>query len=388
MTDDSEAFDANLPEDAAEALSLVAAALYDAALDPALWRPAMQLATRFTLGSASAIYEWSIEGTSRGFIHDDGRLAPAFKSLYFQHYARIDPVLVEQRAVAIDEPFSVGDMLDLQRYRRSRFFRAWSQPDGIVDVLAAPIERTASSAVLFGVVRRLADGPADEPMRQRMRVVSPHIRRAMVIGGLRAASAAHTTDLRATLDGLEAGVFLADAEGRLLHANTAGAQMLAEGAAMRSRNGRLAPPDAAAAGMLSEALAAARDGRTPSGDQGKAIAITGRDGTRFAAHLLPLGLSRQAGVESAAAAIFIHRAALSTPVAPELVARAYGLTPAERRVLSHIVEAGSVGQAAERLRLSETTVKTHLHRIFSKTGTGRQSELVKLLAGFAGPLAR
>jgi hypothetical protein len=31
-------------------------------------------------------------------------------------------------------------------------------------------------------------------------------------------------------------------------------------------------------------------------------------------------------------------------------------------------------------------LRTHLHHLFEKTGTGRQVDLVKLLAGFANPL--
>jgi DNA-binding CsgD family transcriptional regulator len=37
------------------------------------------------------------------------------------------------------------------------------------------------------------------------------------------------------------------------------------------------------------------------------------------------------------------------------------------------------------LGVSQATVKTHLKRIFGKTGTARQVDLVKLIAGFAGP---
>ena len=37
---------------------------------------------------------------------------------------------------------------------------------------------------------------------------------------------------------------------------------------------------------------------------------------------------------------------------------------------------------AEALGLTQATVKTHLHNVFRKTGTARQSELVKLVAGF------
>ena len=38
------------------------------------------------------------------------------------------------------------------------------------------------------------------------------------------------------------------------------------------------------------------------------------------------------------------------------------------------------------LGISETTVKTHLQRVFEKTGTSRQSDLVKLVAGYINPL--
>jgi DNA-binding CsgD family transcriptional regulator len=39
----------------------------------------------------------------------------------------------------------------------------------------------------------------------------------------------------------------------------------------------------------------------------------------------------------------------------------------------------SLDEASEELHVSISTVRTHLKRIFSKTGTSRQGELVKLL---------
>ena len=38
------------------------------------------------------------------------------------------------------------------------------------------------------------------------------------------------------------------------------------------------------------------------------------------------------------------------------------------------------------LGLSEATVRTHLRRLYAKTGTSRQADLVKLVAGYANPL--
>jgi DNA-binding CsgD family transcriptional regulator len=69
------------------------------------------------------------------------------------------------------------------------------------------------------------------------------------------------------------------------------------------------------------------------------------------------------------------------------VGQTYKLTPAELRVLFAIVEIGGVPDVAVRLGIAETTVKTHLGRVFEKTGTSRQADLVKIVAGFSSPLS-
>ena len=64
------------------------------------------------------------------------------------------------------------------------------------------------------------------------------------------------------------------------------------------------------------------------------------------------------------------------------------MTPSELRVLLAIVQVGGVPETAEALGIGEATVKTHLHRLFNKTGAGRQADLVKLIAEFSSPLVQ
>ena len=78
--------------------------------------------------------------------------------------------------------------------------------------------------------------------------------------------------------------------------------------------------------------------------------------------------------------------ATETRSAPEIIARAYNLTPTELRVLMAIVEVGGVPEVAVALGVAESTVKTHLGNLFVKTGARRQADLVKIVAGFATPL--
>jgi len=58
----------------------------------------------------------------------------------------------------------------------------------------------------------------------------------------------------------------------------------------------------------------------------------------------------------------------------------YNLTPAEHRLVRTLATGVSLAQAAELLKLSRDTLKTQLRRVFDKTGTQRQSQLMALVA--------
>ncbi len=88
----------------------------------------------------------------------------------------------------------------------------------------------------------------------------------------------------------------------------------------------------------------------------------------------------------AVAALFVHKAPLEAPAPPEVIAKTFKLTPTELRVLLGVVEVGGGPQVAEALGVAESTVKTHLKRLYAKTGVNRQADLVKLVAKFASPL--
>jgi DNA-binding CsgD family transcriptional regulator len=70
------------------------------------------------------------------------------------------------------------------------------------------------------------------------------------------------------------------------------------------------------------------------------------------------------------------------------MSKLYGLTPAELRVLAAVSEFDGIAAVADAVGISQATVKTHLQRVFAKTGTNRQTELIKLVAAHAGPLRR
>ncbi len=68
------------------------------------------------------------------------------------------------------------------------------------------------------------------------------------------------------------------------------------------------------------------------------------------------------------------------------VSEACGLTPTEERMLVLMVEGLDTIIAAKRLGIAPTTARTHLQRLFAKTGTARQSELVRFVATYVEEL--
>jgi DNA-binding CsgD family transcriptional regulator len=160
---------------------------------------------------------------------------------------------------------------------------------------------------------------------------------------------------------------------------------VAEAKVLRAPDGRLTAADPIADQALLDIFTAAESGDAALGRRGVAVPLKARDDERYVAHVLPLtsGARRKAGISySAAAVIFVRKAALDLPSPPVAVAQEFRLTPAELRVLFSIVEIGCVSEVADVLGITEPTVRTHLHRLFEKTDTSRQADLVKLVAGY------
>jgi DNA-binding CsgD family transcriptional regulator len=373
----------------AEQVSSLIGDIYDAAIDPTLWNGVLRKARVFVGGSAAALFSKDAARKHLDVYYDDGGLDPHYKQLYFDKYAKLDPYTTGHVFAEIEEIVATADLLPYGEFLETRFNKEWAEPQLLVDFVCAVLDKSATSAAMFGVFRHARDGRVDEAARRRMRLIVPHVRRAVLIGramDLKTAEAAQFAD---SFDGLDAGLFLVDATGRIVHANASGHAMLHERSVLRAASGRLVAIEADAAAALNEIFVMAGYGDAAVGTRGIAVPLRARDGGCYLAHALPLtsGARQRAGTGHAAvAALFVHKAELHAPSAPEAIAKFYKLTPSELRVLLAIVQVGGVPETAAALGVAEATVKTHLHRLFGKTGTGRQADLVKLVAGFSHPL--
>jgi DNA-binding CsgD family transcriptional regulator len=362
--------------------------IYDAALDPAQRVDVLEKIASFTGGhSGGLLSKHSLSNAENLYCYIGA--SPESLQAYSESHPRLGPA-GDPRSFGIEQIVSTTDLVPYDEFCRGRFYREWARPQGWVDVASAVIEKSSTSCTFLSVARHEASGLVDDEMRRRMALIVPHVRRAYLIGktiNLRQAEAACFSDI---MDGLSSGIILIDVNGRIVHVNAAGGAILGAGDFLREVYGRLVAGDAHVNEALRNVTAAADAGDAALGTRGVAMPLTARDGERYVAHVLPLtsGERRRTGlVYNAVAALFVRRASLKAVSPSDVIGRIYNLTPTELRVLFAIVDVGGVPEVAAALGVAVTTIKTHLARLFEKTGVGRQADLVKLVAGFSTPLA-
>jgi DNA-binding CsgD family transcriptional regulator len=374
-----------------EDLSDLIGDIYDAALNAELWSAVLGKVRGFVGGSAAALYSKNATRKTGRLYSLEGDLDRHHRRLYLEKFAKLDPFTTSHYFAEIEQPIAAADVMPYDEFLATRFYREWFRPQGLVDGVTTALDKSSTSVALCTVFRHERDGLVIDETRRRMRLIAPHLRRAVLIGKVIDLKTTEAATFADALDGISAGMFLVDARGQIIHANACGHVLLGESSVLHSAGGKLAANDAGAEQTLHEVFLAAGSGDAAVGTKGTAVPLVTRDGERYVAHVLPLtsGGRRRAGASYAAvAALFVHKAALDTPAPPEVIARTFKLTPSELRVLLAIVEVGGAPEVAETLGIAENTVKFHLKRLFEKTGTRRQADLVKLVAGFANPLVR
>jgi len=357
--------------------------IYDAGLHPELWSDVVVMLNDFIGSQACGLISKDTVSKS-GATHYYCGVDPHYIQLYSETYSRYDPLA---RLPRYGEVRNIPDLVNFDEYRRGRFYQEWLRPQGCVDVANVVLEQSKSPCPMLMTVipgREMLDAE----QRARMQFLVPHASRALMINRAIERKQQRATALADIVDRLNAGVILLDSACRIVHSNPAGETILAADDVLRSIAGRLVTRSSEANLVLRNIF------RDPgevavAASEGRKIPLTSHDGSYYVAHVIALPSLLRDGARdrsSAIGALLVWKAELDSSACAGLVDRAFELTPAELRVLQSIVEVGGVPETATALGIAETTVKTHLHRVFAKTGVSRQADLVKLAAGFSNPL--
>jgi hypothetical protein len=181
-------------------LSAVIGDIYDASIDPTLWREVLGRICTF-IGGSSAVLFWHDAATERSEVlhlfNDD----PAYTRLYFEKYLPMNPMFPAATFVDAGVVTTDQDIMPASELFKTRFYKEWVKPQGIFGSLAVNLEKGVTRTSLINIRTTV---PINQHMRRRLGILVPHLQRAIAIGRLFDQSKATEKTLTETLDYVEA----------------------------------------------------------------------------------------------------------------------------------------------------------------------------------------
>lgn len=364
------------------------ASFYDAALAPAEWPRALERLSD-ALGGVPVHFGVQRLPTGMPWIASVRR-DPVYHRIFQERFAppRTNPVIEAAAAMRVGGLYQRRQFWDDAAYHASEIRHEIVRPQGQDDFALAMLARAADFVVPFTIYRRIGSGPFTDDEAAFLARLLPHLSRCLQVQLRLETAEAQGRELVATLDHLPLAVVLLGADAQLVRANAAADALLRAGDGLAVRGGRIAATSRRAAERLHRLIASASATGAGQGDHpGGGMALPRRPPARSLSILvspLPEGGMRDRGV-GAAAVMLVRDPDRQQPVSEAQLAELYGLTAAEARTAAMLVSGDGPGRIAARLGIGLATVRTHLHRIFDKTGAGRQAELVRLLMALAPP---
>jgi DNA-binding CsgD family transcriptional regulator len=356
------------------ALGPIIGRIQSAARDPEEWPRAIAAIAEVCGGHSGVLYEHDRRRPASTMIAAPG-IDPGLIGPYQQYYHALDPWNRSALCAPMHGVHRSNEILTDTEFLRSEFYQDHSRHAGIFYSMGIVVDRTADSMAIFGVQCGYRKGPFTDEAAAIVRHVMPHLRQAYLTRRAMRTVTRMCATLSETLHFLPSPVLVVDGAGRLEFANHSAEALLRAGDGLRLDRGVVRPTNREQArlfaGTLAELARATGGVRPPTHD----IAVRRAAGDRplllrFAA--LPQG----DGGDGPRIAIFVD---LATGAARniERLQGALRLTKAEARLLEGLVAGYSLAALSERQRVSVNTLRVHLSRLFQKTGTHRQAELVR-----------
>jgi DNA-binding CsgD family transcriptional regulator len=191
---------------------------------------------------------------------------------------------------------------------------------------------------------------------------------------------------RSALDRLAFGVILVDAGLRARVSNAAAEEILNAGDGLSLRQGRLAAARPTETRALEALLAGAvRTGQGGGLHPGGAMALPRPSGRMpLAVTVAPLPrrpgvLLRDAGDARPVAVLFVADPERRPTEPARRIRQLYRLTQREAQLVGILIAGRGLESAADEMGIAREAARGYLKRIFEKTGTSRQGELVALV---------
>jgi DNA-binding CsgD family transcriptional regulator len=366
----------------ATSVSELLAVLYAAPLNEEQWEVFLTLLCHHT-GSVNAHF---FCGDSRlgVSLHASGGNIPQAKDLRGQYNSRY--VLKDPFRTALIRKGRTGvyqdeELLPNEGLLKSEMYQKLVVHFGVRFATLVPLTVSVRRFEAISLWRSPDQGPMDAESVRLLELLIPHLQSALEIRHALGITHQRLAGAEAIANASSTAAFILNRRGYVVHRNAAASALLAEEGLLTIEDGALVAADGASRLELQAIITKTCTRSVAPSDtwQTNAIALSCPDGQR-SLQLLATPLPIAPGVSSGAEVLLLVTNPGKQVSFPDgILTELYALTFSEVEIANGLLMGYSLHEIASLRHVSTGTVRNQLKTILSKTGTVRQSDLVRLL---------
>jgi DNA-binding CsgD family transcriptional regulator/GAF domain-containing protein len=360
--------------------------IYEGATDPSASQEVLRRLQQIFAAEVVLLARHDVAAKSGACIRQIG-MDPILVGRYESEFAKQNPWMQAERLYRVHSVVTGEEVVRNTDLVKTDFYEQYLRPQHLLHRMCGVICRRGPEFWYITAARQPSKPVFDDSDVDGLAGLLPHLDRALELSWQFARERSARQALLDMLDQLPTAIIVVDAEAHPVMMNAAAEGILAMGDGMLVNRRRLEALWHAERARLAQLVASAcapTDGDTAAA--GGHLMVSRPSGLRpflVMVSPLPRAYCDRAGQQRRLAAVVIKdpQAQLHASAASRReIAELYQLTRAEERLLKFILDGLGVFEAAERLGVSRNTARTHMKRIYAKTGTRRQAELVRRLA--------
>lgn len=344
--------------------------IYEAAFFPERWTMVLQKASALSASASAQVFFFSENAPPRGMTLENVR--PLFDKFIAGDMWKFSEGTQKMCAMQPASFVAVDDFLSPEQLAQDPA-RVMLREVGSGAMTCSAVAMPTGELATFVFEKWSKDGAFTREEIKRLNVLRPHLARASLVAGRLRVERAEATTSALELMGLPAAVL--SRTGRVMAANSHLKQM--DAALLPVAHGGLAIADRNANLLFQETVTRLQHNDTTIGS----IPVPPIGGAAaFVIHLLPLRRAAQDIFGGADTLV------LATPITPSalvpsasLLNALFDLTPAEAQLAADLASGLTLAASAARHGVTVKSARTYLERIYRKTGTHQQSQLVAML---------
>jgi DNA-binding CsgD family transcriptional regulator len=351
--------------------------IYEAAEDPLKWERVLAHLTAAVGGSGAAFHASEADNSGFGFgmsWHVD----PEAQRQYADYYHSVNPLAAPLTMVPAGVAIADHALVPREAYKKSEFIHDYSRRFDIRGSITLLAARNAQRLACLGVVRPYHSETFEPREVAFVQRAAPHLTRALALNRRLAQLDGERQTFEEALERLGQAVAVLSEDRKICYENEAAQRLFRRGDVLRIVQGRLAAVSPLIDARLAEA---ARAALALTHRRGDIVLVPQESGLRpLIVRIMPFGQTSDfpLGIGTRAIVLITDPGAPVHDAATDVMT-AFGLTPAEKRLVHELLAGRTLQEAAGILSITRATSRNRLSHIMSKTGTHRQSELLQLI---------